>query len=91
MSPKYVSVLVGTAWLMWLAPAFHHGPPPLKAEAEARTTSDHRKYATHPRITGRSSRTTVDRLRPLPTLQEFTQVRLQSFFTDISATLSFVL
>jgi hypothetical protein len=53
MSPKCVSVLVGTAWLMWLAPAFHHDPRPLKAEAEARNASIPRRQSSRRCVCGR--------------------------------------
>ena len=29
---------MGTAWFMWLAPLFHHGPRSLKAERNARSS-----------------------------------------------------
>ena len=36
-SPIWSNVQIGTAWFMWLAPAFHHGPRPLEAEFFARS------------------------------------------------------
>jgi hypothetical protein len=53
MSPKCVNVLVGAAWLMWLAPAFHRGPRPLKEEAEARTASIPRRQSSRRHVCGR--------------------------------------
>ena len=52
-SPSCVSQRVGTAACMWDAPAFHHGPRPLEAEAQARSGSRPRFMSSLARVRGR--------------------------------------
>jgi len=52
-SPSCRNMAVGTAACMWLAPAFHHGPRPLAADARARASSRPRRRSSRYRVRGR--------------------------------------